>query len=47
MTIKEHFSNYLGNLQFLDGTQNKEKNDSDFDVWLAENYKDASKLKGL
>lgn len=37
--------NYLGNLQLLDGTQNKEKNDSDFDVWLADNYKDSSKLK--
>lgn len=37
--------NYLGNLQLLDGTQNKGKNDSDFDVWLADNYKDSSKLK--
>ncbi len=37
--------NYLGNLQLLDGTQNKEKNDSDFHVWLADNYKDSSKLK--
>ena len=37
--------NYLGNLQLLDGTQNKEKNDSDFDVWLADNYTDSSKLK--
>lgn len=37
--------NYIGNLQLLDGTQNKEKNSTDFDVWLADNFEDASKLK--
>lgn len=30
--------NYLGNLQLLDGTLNKEKNDKEFEEWLNENY---------
>jgi len=30
--------NYLGNLQLLDGTLNKEKNDKEFEGWLKENY---------
>ena len=36
--------NYIGNLQLLDGTLNKEKNATDFDVWIKENYKDHAKL---
>lgn len=37
--------NYLGNLQLLGGTLNKEKSDKDFEEWLKENYKDVGKLK--
>lgn len=37
--------NYLGNLQLLGGTINKEKSDKDFEEWLKENYGDAGKLK--
>lgn len=37
--------NYIGNLQLLDGTLNKEKNDTDFDIWLNDNFIDEGKLK--
>ena len=37
--------NYLGNLQLLGGTLNKEKNDKDFDEWLNENCMYVGKLK--
>lgn len=37
--------NYIGNLQLLEELPNIEKNDEDFDEWLAKNYSDVSKLK--
>ena len=37
--------NYIGNLQLLEETSNKEKKDKEFDKWLSESCKEEDKLK--
>lgn len=37
--------NYLGNLQLLEELPNKEKNNTEFEIWLNQNYSDNGKLE--
>ena len=37
--------NYIGNLQLLEELPNKEKNNTEFEKWLSQNYADVDKLK--